>query len=448
MNTSLCLLATTETLQSLSRAPAGWGWLDLKVSEFEGLVAVEAYTKGEGFNGFRIGGRALDLPERHRLRDAETIRYAAVWYRGRDDTPLKQMHEYMRRRPHSFCSIETFKGFINQGWREPSANAIWLVLLEDRSTDTHNWVAWDLSGGEAVPVELMTYDKSIVPSSVFQNHWPQSETYAMTVAIVGVGSIGSAVALALPDYHIGKIVLIDPDRLWPHNIVRHRCGFEDIGRFKVDAVADRIRQSYDPQVTAFRYNIINDADLVLPLFDEVDIVVCCTDGVASRQVTSHLCSTSATSAIFACVLEDGALGEIVRNPERSGIGCLRCLRIHLEESGAIDPEPGLDLEYGTGTTHRPMTAIAGDLALMGQLTAKAAVTTILERRGYRDQRWTADHLIIGLRPDLEWGPPFDPTRVLDVTTNPMPPRNPACPLCCGDRVIHMTDMTQASDQRL
>lgn len=435
MNLSVCLLVTAETLQSLSRAPAGWGWLDLKVSGVEGLIAVEAYTKGDGFDGSRIGGRALDLPERHRLRDADTTRYAAVWYRGRDDTPLKQMHDYIRRRPHSAYSITDFKGFINQGWREPSADGTFLVLVEDRSTDSHTWTAWDLSGGKAVPADLLIYDKEIEPSSVFKYHWPQDETHAASIAIIGVGSIGSAAAFAASDYQIGRIVLIDPNRLRFHNVARHRCGLEDIGRFKVDAVADQIRQnSATIEVTPLRFDIISDADCVRPVLDNVDVVICCTDGVVSRQATSHICSTSATSAIFACVLEDGALGEIVRNPERSGVGCLRCLRMYLEESGAMDPEPSLDLEYGTGTTHRPMTAIAGDLALMGQLAAKAAVTTILERRGYRDQRWTADHLIIGLRPDLEWGSPFDPTHVLDVTANSMPPRNPECPLCCGDRI--------------
>lgn len=435
MNLSVCLLATAETLQSLSRAPAGWGWLDLKVSRVEGLIAVEAYTKGDGFAGSRIGGRALDLPERHRLRNADTTRYAAVWYRGRDDIPLKQIHDDYRRRPHIACSITDFMGFINQGWREPSADGTFLVLVEDRSMDTYNWTAWDLSGGQAVPADLLIYDKNIDPSSVFKDHWPQDDTHAATIAVIGVGSIGSAAALAASDYQIGRIVLIDPDRLRVHNVARHRCRIEDIGRFKVDAVADEIRRNTATiEVVPLRFNIVSDADWVRPVFDNVDVVICCTDGVTSRQATSHLCSTSATSVVFACVLEDGALGEIVRNPERSDVGCLRCLRMHLEEFGVMDPEPGLDLEYGTGTTHRPMTAIAGDLALMGQLAAKAAVTTILERRGYRDQRWTADHLIIGLRPDLEWGPPFDLTRVLDVTANSMPPRNPECPLCCGDRV--------------
>ncbi len=98
----------------------------------------------------------------------------------------------------------------------------------------------------------------------------------------------------------------------------------------------------------------------------------------------------------------------------------------------MDPEPSLDLEYGTGTTHRPMTAIAGDLALMGQLAAKAAVSTLLERLGHRDQRLSNNHLVFGLRPALMWMAPFDTARVLDVGTAAVPPPNADCPLCSGD----------------
>ncbi len=281
---------------------------------------------------------------------------------------------------------------------------------------------------------MVIYDKEQIPASVYEGHWPLGEVNAATVAVVGVGSIGSAAALGLVDYEIGNLVLIDFDRLQPHNIARHRCGPEHIGRFKVDAVADLIRTRSDVSLSPLRYSVIDHADLIRPVLDSVDVVVCCVDGVAARQATSHLCSTSATSAIFACVLENGALGEIVRDPARSDVGCLRCHRMELEASGCMDPEPTLDLEYGTGTTHRPMTAIGGDLVLMGQLAAKAAVTTILERRGYRDQRLANDHLVIGLRPDEQWEAPFDQTRVLNVGAAPLPPPNPECPLCCGDRV--------------
>ena len=432
MNNWLCLVTASSVLEDLSGASAGWGWLDLNVSDSEGLAAVEAYSYGRHFDSTRIGGRTRDLPVGHRLRNSRTVRQAAVWYRGKPDAPLVDLHRFMRRR-RAGVPAAAFRDVVSQGWVEPSSDGVFYVLAEDRSTEPAQWTAWDLAGGTAVPANLIIYDKNQDLSQVYDGHWPLTEVSDSTVAVVGVGSIGSAAALALVDYEIGNLVLIDPDRLQPHNIARHRCGPEDIGRFKVDAVADLIRRSSTAAVDALRFDIIDDADRIRPLLDDVDVVVCCADGVAARQATSHLCSMSRASAVFACVLEEGALGEIVRDPGRSDVGCLRCLRTHLEQTGGIDPEPTLDLGYGTGTSHRPMTAIGGDLALMGQLAAKAAVSTFLERLGHRDQRLSNNHLVVGLRPSLTWESPFDVARVLDVGSTSVPPPNPDCPLCSGDR---------------
>lgn len=433
MSVQHCMIVTAGVLRALTDAQAGWGWLELAVSEGEGLSSIEAYTCGEGYAGVRIGGLTRDLPEGHRLRTSDSVPAAAIWYRAKPEVPLALMHEYMRRRPHAAYPIEEFREFITQGWREPSVDGLFYAVVEDRSANAHSWTAWNLAGGAAVPASLITLDRSIDLSAVFEGHWPLDDVRRATVAVIGVGSIGSAAALTLCDYQIGTIVLIDPDRLLPHNVARHRCAMSDVGRFKVDAVRDLIRAAdTNAAVRSLRYDVIRDADLVRPVLDDVDIVICCADGVAARQTTSHLCSQAQTAGVFACVLDNGAIGEIVRVPVRDDVGCLRCQRRALEASGAMDPEPGLDLEYGTGTTHRPMTAIAGDLALMGAVAAKAAVSTILERAGYRDQRWTGDHLVVGLRPDSTWAHPFDQDRVLGMTVTPMPPPDPNCPLCCGD----------------
>ena len=426
------MIATTEVLDALTNAQAGWGWLDLAVVEGEGLCAVAAYTHREGLNGARFGGQTRDLPEGHRLRASRKVPYAATWYRAKRDVGLAVLHRYMRQRPHSAFPINKFREFVNQGWREPPVSGL-TALVEDRSTDPHTWTAWNLSEGIAVPADLIAYDRSIDTSAVFEGHWPQQETREATMAVIGVGSIGSAAALALCDYEVGTILLIDPDRLLPHNVARHRCGLADVGRFKVDAVGDLIRVAYaNATVIPLRYDVIEDADLIRPILKSLDVVLCCADGVAARQTTSHLCSQANTAAVFACVLDNGAIGEIVRVPTRDNVGCLRCLRRTLDVSGAMDPEPGIDLEYGTGTTHRPMTAIAGDLALIGSLAAKAAVSTILEQAGYRDQRWTGDHVVVGLRPDSRWPPPFNQERALDLASTQVPPPDPDCPLCCGD----------------
>lgn len=432
MNNQLCLVTAATVLDKLTGADAGWGWLDLNVSDAEGLAAVEAYSYGRDFNSLRVAGWTRDLPEGHRLRASRTVGQAAVWYRGTPDVPLSDLHRFMRHRRVGI-PVAAFKEYVNQGWVEPSTDGVFYVLVEDRSTEPARWTAWDLAGGSAVPAHLVIYDKDRDLSDVYQGHWPLTEVRSASVAVIGVGSIGSAAAMGLVDYEISELILIDPDRLKPHNVPRHRCGPEDIGRFKVDAVADLIRTTSTTRVQPLRLDVIDHADYIRPLLDNVDVVVCCTDGVAARQATSHLISMAAKSAIFACVLEDGALGEIVRDPGRSDVGCLRCLRTHLEANGAMDPEPSLDLEYGTGTTHRPMTAIAGDLALMGQLAAKATVSTLLERLGHRDQRLSNNHLVVGLRPTENWKAPFETARVLDLSSAPVPPPNPDCPLCSGDR---------------
>lgn len=60
--------------------------------------------------------------------------------------------------------------------------------------------------------------------------------------ISGCGSVGSLVALELTRAGVGKFVLIDNDTIAYHNLCRHQCGIQDVGKFKVNAVRERILQ--------------------------------------------------------------------------------------------------------------------------------------------------------------------------------------------------------------
>lgn len=64
----------------------------------------------------------------------------------------------------------------------------------------------------------------------------------MTAVIAGCGSAGSAVALQLARAGVGRFVLSDTDVMDIHNICRHQCNMIDVGRYKVDALKDRILQ--------------------------------------------------------------------------------------------------------------------------------------------------------------------------------------------------------------
>jgi molybdopterin/thiamine biosynthesis adenylyltransferase len=82
-------------------------------------------------------------------------------------------------------------------------------------------------------------------SDVFSRNTGILETGFMldkTAIISGCGSVGSLVALELARAGVGNFLLIDNDVLSYHNLCRHQCGIADVGRFKVDAVADKILQ--------------------------------------------------------------------------------------------------------------------------------------------------------------------------------------------------------------
>lgn len=62
------------------------------------------------------------------------------------------------------------------------------------------------------------------------------------VVISGCGSVGSLVALELARAGVGNFVLIDNDILQYHNICRHQCDCRDVGKYKSDALSERIRR--------------------------------------------------------------------------------------------------------------------------------------------------------------------------------------------------------------
>lgn len=59
----------------------------------------------------------------------------------------------------------------------------------------------------------------------------------VSVAIVGLGSLGSKIAVSLARAGVRRFILIDDDVLVPHNLVRNELNWLDVGFSKVDTVA-------------------------------------------------------------------------------------------------------------------------------------------------------------------------------------------------------------------
>ena len=83
---------------------------------------------------------------------------------------------------------------------------------------------------------------------------------------IGCGSVGSFAALALAKAGVGRFLLIDNDIFGYHNICRHQCGIYDVGKYKTEALKERILQ-INPSAKILIQNMIVQ-DVPLSVFDE------------------------------------------------------------------------------------------------------------------------------------------------------------------------------------
>jgi ThiF family protein len=398
---------------------SSWGILDLRYDPQENLVVVAGSSRKQEVRYEERPAWAAD----HYLRTQAT-RGAGVWYRV--DPRLHVMHRVLVAQRLS-VRVEALQALVHGGWRRPPPERPMPILTLARTDAGPDWAAWWVSAQGAQP-GLVHVVENRPPLEFLGGAWPLGDLTDRLVTVIGVGSIGSVATEALAAFGMSRLALVDPDRLLEHNVVRHRLSMRDIGRHKVNAMADRLRECYAQlEVEPYPLDVVDDADVMRPLLARSTVVLCTADGVAPRRVASHLARRAAVPAVLACVLENGAIGEILRL--RPGTGCLLCHRAHLVEIGAFDPEPRLDRGYGMGTRHLPMTAVPGDLALVADLAAKATVATILERAGHYNQRLPGDHAAIGLRPVPDLPAPFDVERAGEVRWSPVGPSREGCPTC-------------------
>ena len=144
------------------------------------------------------------------------------------------------------------------------------------------------------------------------------------VLIIGLGSGGAPIAVELAKAGIGHFVLADFDRVELHNISRHICNVNDLGRLKTDVVEDAILGK-NPYAKIDKLPI--DVNKNLEMLDEeivkADIVMVCTDNNTSRYHASELLVKNKTIGIFGRAVTRAEGGDVFIY--RPGQACYFCL---------------------------------------------------------------------------------------------------------------------------
>ena len=231
----------------------------------------------------------------------------------------------------------------------------------------------------------------------------QEKLRAATVAIVGVGALGSSMAEMLARAGVGTLRLADRDYLELHNLQRQSLYTEsdiESGLPKAVAAAHHLRE-INSEVRAEPWVADITPENVIDLIKDVDVALDGTDNLQSRYLLNDACVSEGIPWVYS-----GAIGvcgvSMTVEPEESA--CLQCLYPAAPPPGSTDT---CDIAGILGPVAHVISAIAAAEAIkliVGGVPAKGLLAADL---------WTGS---------------FDRIEV---------PRNPDCPACAMRDFIYL-----------
>ena len=122
-----------------------------------------------------------------------------------------------------------------------------------------------------------------------------------TVAICGLGGLGSNIAISLARAGIGKLILCDFDRVDITNLHRQQYKAEQIGMYKTVALAENLKEIapyisleiHTERITEDNaVTLLQDADIICEAFDNAEAKAMLTDIVLSELPDKYLVAAS------------------------------------------------------------------------------------------------------------------------------------------------------------
>ncbi|MBB5692339.1 molybdopterin-synthase adenylyltransferase MoeB [Muricoccus pecuniae] len=150
----------------------------------------------------------------------------------------------------------------------------------------------------------------------------QRRLKAGSALLIGAGGLGSPTALYLAAAGVGRIGLVDPDRVEETNLQRQIAhGYSTLGRLKTESAAARMLD-LNPELVIERHDVFLSVENALELISGYDVIIDGTDNFPTRYLVNDTCVKLGKPNVFGGVLRfDGQLSvfDARRGP------CYRCL---------------------------------------------------------------------------------------------------------------------------
>lgn len=166
------------------------------------------------------------------------------------------------------------------------------------------------------------------------------------VLMVGVGGLGCAAAQYLVAAGVGEITLVDDDKVEKTNLQRQVLhGEADVGVNKCLSA----KVSLEQMNSEVKINVIQkrlELDDYLNILETLDLVLDCTDNLASRNTLNQACYTTGTALVSgAAIRMEGQLMSIVPQQNTACYACISAYfgeqNLSCVESGVMSPVVGI-----------------------------------------------------------------------------------------------------------
>jgi molybdopterin/thiamine biosynthesis adenylyltransferase len=205
------------------------------------------------------------------------------------------------------------------------------------------------------------------------------------VVIVGLGSGGAPVAQHLAMNGVRRWTLYDFDTYEEVNMVKHPAHRSDIGRSKVDIMADWLTdRNPDAEVDAYNENILTSSSFEDSVRD-ADMVIAAPDTRIVREKINQVCVANQVPSVFGRVFRTGLGGDVYSYiPQRTG--CYNCLTEVGKKHGwdrfdELVPMTDKEKEriYGLGEESYRASGLSMDIAMITSIHSRMALMWLLDQ---------------------------------------------------------------------
>jgi molybdopterin-synthase adenylyltransferase len=170
--------------------------------------------------------------------------------------------------------------------------------------------------------QLLRYSRQIMLSDVDLDG--QEKLLAARVLIIGLGGLGSPVAMYLAAAGVGELMLADFDSVDLSNLQRQIVHTTDrIGEHKVES-ARKTLQALNPDINIRCVTQTLDADTLKTYVDQADVVVDCCDNFTTRFAVNAACVAAKIPLVSGAAIRlEGQVA--VFDNRQPDCACYRCL---------------------------------------------------------------------------------------------------------------------------